>query len=127
MVQQDDNTNLKKSYSKLVDKGYTVYLFILKTKRHNEERQLKNMHTSFGNLRKKDISSAGWSSPSPPARTFPGVASRTQTCGKKIFIHIRGKRKEKCYRTKKNYNTPHARSNKVQFDIEIREYIWSTL
>lgn len=42
-------------------------------------QQLVTTFTSLGSVLKKDINSAGWSSPSPPGRTFPGVASRTHT------------------------------------------------
>jgi hypothetical protein len=35
--------------------------------------------TSLGSVLRTDINSSGWSSPFPPGRTFPGVASRTQT------------------------------------------------
>lgn len=44
-------------------------------------RRLTNQEltTCLGNLLRKSINSPGWSSPSPPGRTFPGVESRTQT------------------------------------------------
>ena len=69
------------------------------SERNEGDKKVHCHFTSFRSILRKDINFSGWSSPSPPGRTIPGVASRTQTYRKKekkkINIMKRREHKEK--------------------------------
>lgn len=55
------------------------FLYPRKRERYEWDKTVHCNFTSFPSVLRKDINCSGWSSPSPPGRTIPGVASRTQT------------------------------------------------